>query len=156
MKNVFTCLLLLPLLVSCEPKDPYRYDASDAIELKKDPCFGFCPVYEFRIDGKGYAVFTGDRNVDKEGRWERRLTPEETNQLFQAFDESNFWAFEDEYVAEVTDLPTTWITLRLGEQQKTIKDYYGAPEPLKDLEKMVETIAEAEEGWERSRNEDQQ
>ena len=69
--------------------------------------------------------------------------------MFAAFEEAGFWDLNDEYTSQVTDLPTTWTTLVLGEKTKTIKDYYGAPEELKSLEALIEAIAEREEGWER-------
>lgn len=147
MKNFCLLILALIYLSSCEPDDPYKYELESFIEMKKDPCFGFCPVYSFKVDGKGNAVFNGDRNISKIGNWTRLITPEETNKLFEAFEMENFWTFENEYTSQVTDLPTTWTTLKIGEKSKTIKDYYGAPEELKALEKMVEEIAETDDGW---------
>ena len=144
MKNLLLLFAFASLLTAC---DPYQYDATSSIELKKDPCFGFCPVYTFKVDGKGNATFSGDRNVSKEGDWTRTLTPEETNALFDAFEKSNFEAFQDEYTDQVTDLPTTWVTFKHGPISKTIKDYYGAPEELRALEKLVEAIAETDDGW---------
>lgn len=148
MKNFFVLITFVLILTAC---DPYHYEATSFIELKKEPCFGFCPVYTFKADGKGHATFHGDHNVSKEGDWTRTLTPEETNALFSAFGKSNFAAFQDEYAAEVTDLPTTWLTFHHGDLKKTIKDYYGAPDSLKALEKLVEAIAETDDGWVKTR-----
>ena len=135
------------LFAFCDPPDPYHYDVSCFIELKKDPCFGFCPVYSIKIDGKGNANYNGDKNVSKVGAWNQVLSPEVTNELFSAFETADFWQFEDEYTAQVTDLPTTWVTFSNGEKSKTIKDYWGAPDTLKALEAMVEEIAESDDGW---------
>ncbi len=139
---LFSCLALV--LASC---DPYQFEESAFIELKKDPCFGVCPVYSFRVDGKGNATFEGTRNVSKSGKWARKLSPASTNDLFSAFEASDFAQFQDEYTAQVTDLPTTWVTYGAGNSTKTIKDYFGAPEALKNLEKMAETIAEEDTDW---------
>ncbi len=144
MKNLMLLSALAFTFVAC---DPYHYEAASMIEMKKDPCFGFCPVYVFQVNGKGNATFKGERNVSKEGEWTRNLSPEETNALFAAFEKSNFEAFQDEYTDQVTDLPTTWVTFKHGSIDKTIKDYYGAPEELKALEKLVEAIAETDDGW---------
>ena len=144
MKYFFVLFLFALVFTAC---DPYQYELTSTIELKKDPCFGFCPVYTFMVDGKGNATFTGDRNVPKEGTWTQTLTPEQTNALFEAFEKSDFASFQDEYTAQVTDLPTTWVTFDHGGMKKTIKDYYGAPESLKNLEKMIEAIAETDDGW---------
>jgi hypothetical protein len=144
MKKTFYLLMVAVLLTAC---DPYKFDENVFIELKKDPCFGVCPVYNFKIDGKGSASFTGTRNVSKQGNWSRQLGPDATNALFTAFEKSNFDQFQDEYTAQVTDLPTTWVTYNNGIINKTIKDYYGSPEALKNLEKLVETIAEEDTDW---------
>ena len=109
MKYLGLLFFISFLIFSCEPPDPYLYAEDAFIELKKDPCFGFCPVYTFKINGKGHAVYNGDRNVSKEGKWVRQLTPDETNSLFQAFENGDFWALDDEYTSQVTDLPTTWV-----------------------------------------------
>jgi hypothetical protein len=147
MKKIHVFFLLVSLLAACNPNS---YDETSRIELKKDPCFGVCPVYKFTVDGKGNARFTGIRNVAKQGEWKRTLSPSATNELFTAFEKSNFGQFKDEYTAQVTDLPTTWVSFRHGETDKTVKDFFGSPEALKNLEKMVETIAEEADGWERA------
>jgi hypothetical protein len=144
MKKLLYILLLASLFAAC---DPYHYDETSSIRLKKDPCFGVCPVYTFTVDGKGKASFNGVRNVSKVGGWTRQLTPDATNALFEAFEASDFSQFQDTYTAQVTDLPTTWVTYKTASLDKTIKDYFGAPETLKQLEKMVETIAEEDNDW---------
>lgn len=147
MKKIYSLLITAFFLAACNPN---RFDETSSIGLKKDPCFGVCPVYEFKVDGKGNAYFKGTRNVAKEGEWKRTLKPEVTNALFTAFEKSNFGQFQDEYTAQVTDLPTTWISFKHDSLDKTIKDFYGSPEALKNLEKMVETIAEEDEGWQKT------
>ncbi|GIV30789.1 MAG: hypothetical protein KatS3mg029_0140 [Saprospiraceae bacterium] len=137
--------LLLLALSACKQE---TFDANSFIELKKDPCFGFCPVYEFRIDGTGQAIFKGIRNVEKTGTWKRQLDPEATRKLFQSFIDADVWQFEDEYAGEVSDMPTIWLTFSHQGRTKRIMDYFGAPAKLKELEALVEAIAESQEGWE--------
>ncbi|MFQ5447262.1 MAG: DUF6438 domain-containing protein [Saprospiraceae bacterium] len=144
MKNLLYCLAATVLILSCSP---YEYDATSFIELKKGPCFHFCPVYTFHADGRGNATYTGEENVSKEGQWQQTLSPEVTNALFKSYAEANFWDFEDEYTDHISDLPTVWLTFSYGGQKKTIKDYYGGPESLKALEKMAQDIAQSEDGW---------
>ena len=152
MKYLFLLLAFAFFIAACE-NDGYQYTGQDVIELEKDPCFGTCPVYQFKIDGKGNATFLGEKNVGKEGNWKRVFPPAETNELFQAFEQGDFWGFEDEYTAQVTDLPTTWVTFRMAGKEKKIKDYYGAPPALKELEKKAELLAESEEGWQKTGSE---
>jgi hypothetical protein len=161
--SIALALVVFSTIFSCRPADSNsnsdsnsgsassgttgEYLATHYIELKKDPCFGFCPVYKIKITGDGKAVYNGKKNVEKEGVWYRTLSAEQTKALFKAFEEADYWSFRDEYTAQVTDLPTTWTTFSLGEKNKTIKDYYGAPKELKALEEMVAQIAEEEDGW---------
>ena len=48
----------------------------------------------------------------------------------------DFQNLKNEYTDNITDLPTTYIMV----QNKKIKDYYGAPKKLKELEKMINEI----------------
>ena len=128
------------LLISCflfgnwQCTDPFNYSLSSKIEMSKTPCFGACPEYSFVIDGKGNATYEGKKYVKLEGVHELNFHPETVNELFKAFEESNFWDFEDEYTDNIADLPTTYITFTHDGKSKKIKDYYNAPEKLKGLE----------------------
>jgi len=146
LKYPFYALIIFLFFHSCT-EEKYTYGTSDLIEMEKEPCFGYCPVYTFTINGVGEAKFNGIRNVEKKGEWTKSFSIEETNELFLAFSNSSFWDWKDEYTAQVTDLPTIWVSFKLGEKQKKIKDYYGAPAELKELEKILELMAEAEENW---------
>ncbi len=110
--------------------------------MSKTACFGACPVYEFKIDGKGKATYEGLKFVELEGKHEMDYPPETVNDLFKAFAEADFWSFEDEYTDQIADLPTTYLTFTHDGKTKKIKDYYNAPEKLKALEKKVEAIVE--------------
>ncbi|MBW8051199.1 MAG: hypothetical protein FVQ77_12830 [Cytophagales bacterium] len=118
------------------------------ITLQKTMCYGKCPVYTITIHGDGQSVYVGKKNVDKIGKYQKKLKISEVENLIKAFEDANFYNFKDEYSAKVTDLPTTYITYTVNEKTKRIKDYYGAPDELKKLEKMVEKIASSE-GWEK-------
>ena len=42
----------------------------------------------------------------------------------------------NEYTEPITDLPTTFITIN----NKKIRDYFGAPETLKELEDLIDQM----------------
>jgi hypothetical protein len=142
--KMLTLAGIASLLLACNPQ---RYDAQSFIEMKKEPCFGLCPVYTIKIDGSGQAVFSGERNVKKIGNFKKTLTPDEVSALFMAFENGKFQDFKEEYTDQVSDQPTTYLTFQHGGNRKTVKDYFGAPTELKELEKLVELIAESEDGW---------
>jgi ankyrin repeat protein len=47
----------------------------------------------------------------------------------------------DEYTAMITDQPTTYTTLTIGSRTKRIKDYYGAPPALKEIETRIDEVS---------------
>jgi hypothetical protein len=117
------------------------------ITMEKTACYGTCPVYSIIIYGNGKTVYEGKEHVKKTGKYEKQLSPQEISKLFNAFECANFFDFRSEYTEEVTDLPTTYLTFEHRGFKKKITDYYGAPEELKKLEKLVEAIVESESGW---------
>lgn len=118
--------------------------------MNKTPCFGACPDYDVTIKGNGEATFEGRQHAPRKGNYQLILDAEKTKTLFDAFANADFWAFEDEYTSNISDMPTTFISFSHEGQSKKIRDYYGAPQRLKDLEKLVEEIVERE-GWEKSK-----
>jgi ankyrin repeat protein len=47
----------------------------------------------------------------------------------------------DEYTARVTDLPTVITILTRGSRTKTVKDYFGAPPALKEIEQRIDDVS---------------
>lgn len=124
-----------------------RFDSS-FIRLEKQECYGTCPVYIITIYGTGKVEYEGKKHVKRVGKFKKELFFQEINQLFNAYECANFFDFNREYdEPDLQDLPTTYVTFKHRGFEKRIKDYYNAPEELKHLEKMVEKIAESEEGW---------
>lgn len=148
MIRLLTLTLALTLTLSCGvSKKVYQFDNTSVIRMNRGPCFGTCPFYDITIDGTGLAQFKGKRFVEKIGDFTKTFTPEETNLLFKRFEKANFWDFQDEYTAEVTDLPTIFITFEHKGRSKKIKCYYNTPEPLVELLTEVDRYANME-GWE--------
>lgn len=143
-------LLLLPALIlfNCEDcgNNPYTYGTDSLINMEKTPCFGSCPTFVFEINGHGEATYTGTANVDKMGNYEKTFSAEECNQLFDAFVAADYWSFQDEYTGQVTDLPTTFLQFKHDGNDKRIKMYYNVPQELRDLEDMVDELANSD-GW---------
>jgi hypothetical protein len=126
--------------------NPDRFAKSE-ISLEKTECYGTCPVYSITIYGTGKVLYEGKRFVKKEGKYEKQLSQRQTSKIFNAFECASFFDFNSEYTAGISDLPTTYVTFQHRGFKKKITDYYGGPDELKKLEKMVEDIAMSDEGW---------
>ena len=115
-------------------------DEDVLIGLKRTACYGYCPVYTIKIDKNGKGLFEGVENVEKIGRFRFLLSQDELMEIEIAFQEVDFFQLKKIYDAQVSDLPTTYISYNKDGNRKKIMDYYGAPEKLRTLENNIETL----------------
>ena len=106
------------------------------ISLEKTSCFGRCPVFKIIIYNNGEALYNGQKFVKKVGEHKLKISKREIDKILSQAKKIGFNNLKNEYSERITDLPTTYIMIN----SKKIKDYYGAPSKLKDLEKMIEKI----------------
>ena len=119
------------------------------IILLKTSCFGNqCSAYEMQLLDNRVMLLNAMKNMDKNGHYKRLLSKAEYQQLLNTFIESHFFDFQDEYTAEITDLPSVYLTFNYLGKTKKVRDYYGAPESLKELELMVQSFLDRV-GWEK-------
>jgi Domain of unknown function (DUF6438) len=118
------------------------------ITLQKTMCKGQCPVYKIEVYKSGLVKYEGKSNVDKIGKYQIIIDKSELDEIKKSFLEADFFDFEDEYTSKITDLPTTYLTFVHDNKTKQIRDYHGAPEKLKKLEKRIENLV-ASENWQK-------
>ena len=137
--NAILMILVSALYVSCAgPKTITEEDL--LIEMKRTPCYGLCPVYTARIAKNGKGLFEGVENVEKIGKFSFSLSRDELAELDRAFDNAAFYQLKNIYNADVSDLPTTYLTYNRDGRRKKIMDYYGAPDELRSLENRIESL----------------
>jgi hypothetical protein len=128
---------------------------SVSISIERQPCFGFCPVYSMTINGRGAVVYRGERNVGVSGEQRGTMPVEEVVQLVDEFERVRFWDLPKEYASHrsaelrgdriafsehmVTDLPTTILTLRLGDRTKSTRLYADYPVELRALADSIDS-----------------
>lgn len=134
-------MILLVILSACKASETAQ-EKAPVIFMKKTPCFGTCPDYDIAIYENGMAHINARRYLKIEGTYEAQLSEQQLHSLLELFAQSNFQSFEKSYTSNVTDLPTTFLTYRSGDKEKTVEDYYGAPDKLKTLEKAVEDLVD--------------
>jgi hypothetical protein len=147
MRVLLFSLLSFVLFTAQKCENANQLSEESFISIRKTPCFGTCPTYEFTINGLGEATFKGEMNVKKKGNYTRTFTEKQTMALFNAYKESDFYSFEDEYLQpDLMDLPYTYLTLNHMGKKKTITLYYQYPDALNNLAKLTESFA-LSEGW---------
>jgi len=119
------------------------------IVLLKTSCFGNqCPAYEMQLLDNRVMLLDARKNMDKSGKYHLVLTKEDFQFVVNAFIDSHFFDFQDEYVADITDLPSMYLTFNFEGKSKKVRDYYGAPESLKELELIVQSYLDRV-GWQK-------
>lgn len=117
--------------VSTEPTFPKLAIAAGAaaprlgeveIVLERTWCFGWCPIYTLTIGGDGKVRYEGRKLVVREGTIEDEIDPHLLEPILEEMERIDFWNREHECVGAITDTPSTRVTLRIGDRQRTIAD----------------------------------
>ncbi|MGY8932421.1 MAG: DUF6438 domain-containing protein [Flavobacteriales bacterium] len=126
------------LIISCNTVSKSTKEELNqlTISLEKTACFGTCPVFKIKIFKNGKGIFEGKKFVKKPGLIDFKLSQKEIQKILVKAENIKFSKMLDEYSEKITDLPTTYIQIK----EKKIKDYFGAPKKLKDLETLIEEI----------------
>jgi Domain of unknown function (DUF6438) len=117
-------------------------DFADAIIiLQRTMCFGSCPDYALLIHGSGEVSYMGNEFVKVTGEQHAQIDPEAVRELVKAFYQINFFAMQDLYTYDITDLPFTYTSIFVGNDHKQVCDYACAPPKLWDLEELIDKVA---------------
>jgi hypothetical protein len=118
-----------------------------SIIYRKTPCFGTCAAFTLTVNGSSNSVtYKGDLNVEKIGNYEKNISDDELTKLVNAFDKKKFFEFKDGYKTPATDIPSKLITYSINGKTKKVEDQQNAPAELKELEKLLDEIADSN-GW---------
>lgn len=146
-----------PPLVSATPfsdekeAPPRSYNLNDVtITLERTVCFGTCPAYSVSVQGDGTVNYNGAKFVAVLGTKQKQISRDAVVALLHEFYTIDFFILRPEYqnkpditvnadgtVQEtqvmVTDLPSTIVTLTIGDYSKRVLAYYGAPDSIYTL-----------------------
>jgi hypothetical protein len=153
MKLILSSILLLILGPCNKPeqtaaKGPSAADISQTtIIYQCTPCFGKCPAYTMTIHGDSKTIsYVGKSNTTKIGNYTKEISEAELSELIMAFEKAGFDAMDDQYLGNISDFPTKYITFTYKGKTKKVQHRSGGPENLKQLEKRLSEIAEGD-GW---------
>ncbi len=116
-------------------------------ELTKTPCFGMCPVFTYTIYSDGKTEYSGKRWVDKMGLHTKQLSKADFNAIKKAFAETKLAGYDDMYKNQIMDLPNWKISEFTDGNRKDVVGYQNMPEPVKELVKQMDALADATDGW---------
>ena len=113
---------------------------TDKIGLERTPCFGTCPVYKLTVYSDGKVEYEGKDHVKEKGARSSKIDEKFFVRLMKKADEIGFFKLKDRYDGLVTDLPTRITTVTKGDVSKAVRNYYGGPKGLHDLEQLIDEV----------------
>jgi len=140
---VLFLVLALPSIMNAQ-EDP-------VVTLRRTNCFGRCPVYSVEIFEDGLVKYTGVQFVQVIGARRGVIPREAVEDLVADFLRVDYFSLSDSYETYtdpegkswvISDLPTTYTSLRIGNRRKSVKDYAFAPDGLRNIEWEVDRITD--------------
>ena len=121
------------------------------IRLDRTECYGWCPNYSVVISGNGHVQYTGRTFVREVGEREATLPQDAVRELLGQFEKVGFADLLPAYEESVTDLPATYLTLRLGDHSKRVENYWsqgifddeGGVVPDRKIHEQLDGLADA-------------
>ncbi len=101
--------------------------------LQRTPCFGACKVYVINVYRSGYATYDGRANVEPTGKHYAYIGPDVAKALLDDAERSGFFALEDVYDRDVTDLPSSIMRVVGKGRDKRVVARVGTPESFREL-----------------------
>lgn len=110
-----------------------------------------CPTYTVTISGDGSVTYAGTSGVLTVGTMAHTVDETAAQNLVRAFLDANFFALQDRYVSigmgrgytTVDHAVATTLSLKIGDRQKSVYDFYGTPGIVRDLERRVDLVADS-------------
>jgi hypothetical protein len=126
--------------VDSVPTPTHDYGAA-VITLERSTCFGRCPSYTLRIEGNGNVSYLGRDFVAVKGAQTSQITPGAVKGLVDEFFRIDYFALQDSFDSQITDVPHCITSLSIDGQSKRIFDRDGAPASLRALEDKIDSVA---------------
>ena len=111
------------------------------ITLTRTPCFGTCPDYTVSIAADGTVTYSGNTNVKVTGDQTWKIDPAAVRGLVREMQDAGYFELQDEYTSMMTDHPTVYTSLTVGDRTKKVKDYIAGPPRLKEIEARIDEVA---------------
>jgi len=73
---------------------------------RRTPCFGTCPIFEFKVYKDGWASYEGKQFVEMLGVYTAEITHRQMLEINRIFNEAHFYAFRDVYDDSRSDIPS--------------------------------------------------
>ena len=70
-----------------------KSDLEALITIKREACFGSCPVYSAQIYSDGTVVYVGEENVKVKGEQRHKISEDRVKELIRAFERIKYFSY---------------------------------------------------------------
>ena len=115
---------------------------SDSVffSLQRTPCFGTCQAYTVTVFSDGRAHYTGRSNAPREGDFTGKVDKATMQKLLDRAVSIGFFAFQDKYDGQVTDLPSTIIRVNANNKDKKVVGRVKTPPAFKPFAAYADSL----------------
>ncbi|MFN2493008.1 MAG: DUF6438 domain-containing protein [Pyrinomonadaceae bacterium] len=143
---ILTAAVMLLICVTAGMATGAGFQANSLISevsLKREGCFGPCPVYEVFLRSDGTATYIGKANVQRIGRYRGSIGKSEFLRIAQIVERQDFFSLKSKYFVSMTDLATVIIRAVRRGRTKKVENYGGAaPINLRVIEAQIDAVIE--------------
>ena len=130
------------------PQTPPENLTDVEITLERTACYGTCPIYTISISGDGSVTYRGEQFVKTIGVQKYNISSGDVEDLVALIYQKSFFSLRDRYEIGATDMPTVIITVRVGDQIKSVENYGRAgPAQLHEIEQKIDELSNSESLW---------
>lgn len=98
------------------------------IVLERTKCLGWCPSYVVSLRGDRTGTYQGRSYVKTDGTHKLTVSPDDLLWLLRLFDEADFFSIDHKDTFKITDVPSTFVTLRVGARTKRVENRWNGVE----------------------------
>lgn len=132
------------LAVNKELENVLFHNDSLLFSVRRTPCLGNCPVYNFKVYKDGFASYEGSNFVDMLGVYTAELTQRQMYEVEKIFREAHFYTFKDEYDDSRLDIPSMIIEYHGNRGIKKVVARTSIPQTFRamvvDLHELSDSI----------------
>ena len=154
LKHLSFFITAFLLIISCKTlkKSDTEKKSGQSIlfsSIKREYCFGNCPVYELTIFKNGDAIYHGIANVKLQGWYYSKLDKTALDRLSEKAHEINYIDLDSTYShPQGVDVPYTTTSILINKTLKKVRRQLQYPPKLLSFERVFEEIIEST-NWEK-------
>ena len=146
MRSIFVLTFFL-FFQSCLISQYDRLVTRPFVFMQRTACYGTCPQYDISIYLDGTIIYNGKLFVDKKGCFKSKLSHDNILYLKSVLSDISFFSLDNEYISQITDIPSVITEVIINNQQHKIIDRLNGPRELKNIYQTLDSIVHSVSYW---------